>query len=115
MVAGTLLTYEEGSRISEKFKRRIKTEYERERDVAIAEMWREVGAARLMADHVEIQDGVILSVHEAVPFQYRTMAAVMPVPLNEKREIRPPMPRMFFIRIDGEWKIPISSIKGDES
>jgi hypothetical protein len=99
-----LLTYEEGASLSDKFTRQTKKEYTAERDTTIAETWREVREAKIMVDHVEVEEVVIQSVSSAVPPKYYTIAVAMPVLIHEKREIRSPLLRLFFVQIDGKWK-----------
>lgn len=99
-----MLTYEEGCGVSEKFKRITPEEYARERETTIAETWREVREAKIVVDHVEIENVVIKSVDGAAPPKHFVIAAVMPVLMHQKKEIRSPMMRLFFIQIGEQWK-----------
>jgi len=101
-----MATYEELATVSKKIKRRTSEEYKKERDETINEMWRDVRQAKLMVDHVEIEDVIILSKsQDATPSHVNSaFGVVLPVFIHQDREIRSPMMRMFFIHIDGKWK-----------
>lgn len=79
---------------------RAKTEWTRQTD----DTWREIRDAKLLVDHVKIEDVRIKKVKDVTPDRYRIAAVAVPVFLH-KGELTPvPMMAMYFVQVGGEWK-----------
>jgi hypothetical protein len=100
------ITYEEAAAVSP---RKVgtrsdfiqaKAEWKKQTD----DTWREIREAKLLVDHVKIEEVRINKIKDVPPDRYRIVAVAVPV-FRHRGELRPvPMMAMYFVQVDGQWK-----------
>jgi hypothetical protein len=66
--------------------------------------WKEIREAKLLVDHIKIEEVRIKKVKDIAPDRYKIVAIAVPV-FRLKGALRPvPMMAMYFVQARGEWK-----------
>lgn len=106
MLQGYWITYEEAAAVSpqkvgsQSDFLQAKTEWKRQTDDA----WKEIREAKLLVDHVKIEEVRIKKIKDVTPDRYRIVAVAVPV-FRYKGELRPvPMMAMHFVQVGERWK-----------
>jgi hypothetical protein len=106
MLQGYWITYEEAAAVSpqkvgnQSDFLQAKTEWKRQTD----DTWKEIRDAKLLVDHVKIEEVRIKKIKDVKPDRYRIVAVAVPV-FRHKGELRPvPMMAMYFVQVGEKWK-----------
>jgi hypothetical protein len=67
-------------------------------------VWQEIRQAKLLVDHVKIEEVRIRKIRDVTPDRYRVVAVAVPV-FSHKDELKPvPMMAMHFVQVGEQWK-----------
>jgi hypothetical protein len=106
ILQGYWITYEEAASVSpqkvgaQSDFLHAKTEWKKQTDDA----WKEIRDAKLLVDHVKIEEVRIKKIKNVTPDRYRIVAVAVPV-FRYKGELRPvPMMAMYFVQVGEKWK-----------
>lgn len=100
------ITYEEAAAVSPRKVgtrsdfMQAKAEWEKQTD----DTWREIREAKLLVDHVKIEEVRVKKVKDVTPDRYKIAAIAVPV-FRYEGELRPvPMMAMYFVQVGEQWK-----------
>lgn len=67
-------------------------------------VWQEIRQAKLLIDHIKIEEVRIRKIRDVTPDRYRVIAVAVPV-FRHKGELTPvPMMAMYFAQVGEQWK-----------